>query len=244
MVPAPSPRFRRPRRRSCRGTACRPPAFPLVTTRVGQALPLRRADSEKSDERTGNVDENKGRLSTTDRQLEDLGHGAALVLCFLNPKPRSKCPFSWHGPASLPIPSPPWGRGWTATAFSSATAGRMRGWFRSTQTFFPSFLSCSSESWRASPFRRNCGAVNSSAHSRRGQNPSPVRLRLMTPPEPDARRRGGPRRRPHCRSGRPQGVPLPRRLASLHPRLAQTCFPRSVPMGLRPAKAHEKGVGL
>ena len=117
-----------------------PPAFPLVTTRVGQALPLRRAGSKKTNERTGNVDENKGRLSTADSQLEDLGHGAALVLCSLNPKPRSQCPLSWHEPASLPIPSPPWGRGWTATAFSSAAAGRVRGWFRSTQTFLLSFL--------------------------------------------------------------------------------------------------------
>ncbi len=236
MVPAPSPRFRRPRRRFCRGTgrpprrrfcrgtACRPPAFPLVTTRVGKPYPYGARIQRKANERTGNVDENKGRLSTADRQLEDLGHGAAVVLCSLNPRPRSQCPLSWQEPASLPIPSPPWGREWTAMALSSATVGRVRGWSRSTQPFCPSFLSCSSESWRASPFRRNCGAVNSSSHSRRGKNPSPVTLRLMTPPEPDTL---SPRERAVPQSGR----------ALPPPRLAQTCFPRSSAFASPPCAA-------
>jgi hypothetical protein len=30
-------------------------------------------------------------------------------------------------PSREKIPSPPWGRGWTATALSSAVAGRVRG---------------------------------------------------------------------------------------------------------------------
>ena len=90
------------------------------------------------------------------------------------------------GARFTPDPLAPLGERVDRDGVSSAAAGRVRGWFRSTRTFSPSFLSCSSESWRASPFRRNCGAVNSSSHSRRGKNPSPVTLRLMTPPEPDS----------------------------------------------------------
>jgi hypothetical protein len=68
------------------------PAFPLVTTRVGQALPLQRAGS-KTNERTGNVDENKGQPTSADSRLRDREHGAEFDVSSLNIKTRSQSPL-------------------------------------------------------------------------------------------------------------------------------------------------------
>ncbi len=58
----------------CRGAACRPP-ISAGPTRVGQALPPHFAGLEKTNERTGNVIENKGRLEGLARPAQRLwGH--------------------------------------------------------------------------------------------------------------------------------------------------------------------------
>ena len=70
------------------------PAFPLVTTRVGQALPLRRAGS-KTNERSGNVDENKGQPTREPQCLDKASRAAAFAFSFSPHKISVKKPSPW-----------------------------------------------------------------------------------------------------------------------------------------------------
>ena len=267
----PSPGGRDTASITCRGRACPTPDGVRPTQPRGrQAVPLQPAkyrlvprrgplflppaDSEKTNERTGNVDENKGRPATADNQLQDFEQGGAFVFFSLNTKTRSQSPLPGErvacggafirrrrpGEGLVPVhtdilPLIPLTTARNLACLSLPSQSRRLG-----GAYVPTLL---------------VGMYASSVCSGRGKNPSPVTLRLMTPPEPDTLpdlwgpmvrsesdpTSDSPRERALHQSGR--AIPHPRLAQSqalrsvrlpLRPRLAQTCFPRSAALAFGP----------
>jgi len=98
--------------------ATRVPTFPLFPARVGQTLPLRAGGEKRPTNEPGML------MKTKASSLQKITNCKTAGMAGRSPRAPSKQKFG-HKALSQ-------GRGWPAAALSSATAGRVRGWFRST----------------------------------------------------------------------------------------------------------------